>query len=51
MNELSTSISMTELNEFAGLYGDGNVTGNNSGVFPDEVICRAMVYSPAKQQP
>ena len=43
-----SGISLTELNEFAGLYGDGNVTGNNSGVFPDAVISQSYGLFPGQ---
>ncbi|MBS1745374.1 MAG: fibronectin type III domain-containing protein [Bacteroidetes bacterium] len=43
-----TGISLTELNSFAGLYTDGNVTGNNSGVFPDAVISQSYGLFPGQ---
>lgn len=43
-----SGISMTELNSFAGLYTDGNVTGNNSGVFPDKVIAQSYGLFPGQ---
>jgi predicted esterase len=43
-----SGISLTELNEFAGLYGDGNVTGNNSGIFPDAVISQGYGLFPGQ---
>jgi predicted esterase len=43
-----SGISLTELNEFAGLYGDGNVTGNNSGIFPDAVISQSYGLFPGQ---
>ncbi|MBV9962994.1 MAG: fibronectin type III domain-containing protein [Parafilimonas sp.] len=33
-----SSISMQETSAFAGLYGAGVSTGNNSGIFPDKVL-------------
>jgi hypothetical protein len=44
----ASGISLTELNEFAGLYGDGNTTGNNSGVFPDAVIAQSYGLFPGQ---
>ncbi|WP_177191850.1 fibronectin type III domain-containing protein [Parafilimonas terrae] len=43
-----SSMTMTELNSFAGLYADGNVTGNNSGVFPDKVIAQSYGLFPGQ---
>ncbi|MEP6682728.1 MAG: T9SS type A sorting domain-containing protein, partial [Parafilimonas sp.] len=43
-----SGITLTELNEFAGLYGDGNVTGNNSGIFPDAVISQSYGLFPGQ---
>jgi hypothetical protein len=44
----ASGISLTELNEFAGLYSDGNTTGNNSGVFPDAVIAQSYGVFPGQ---
>jgi hypothetical protein len=33
-----SSVSMEETSNFAGLYGAGMNTGNNSGIFPDKVL-------------
>lgn len=33
-----SSVSMEEISHFAGLYGAGVVTGDNSGIFPDKVL-------------
>ncbi len=43
-----SGMTMTELNEFAGLYADGNVTGNNSGVYPDAVISESYGLFPGQ---
>lgn len=44
----ASGITLTELNEFAGLYGDGNVTGNNSGIYPDAVIAQSYGLFPGQ---
>lgn len=47
-NNNPSSMTLTELNSFAGLYGDGNVTGNNSGVFPDKVLAQSYGLFPGQ---
>lgn len=35
---IPSSIGLEETSSFAGIYGPGTVTGNNSGVYPDKVL-------------
>lgn len=35
---IPSSIGLEETGSFAGIYGPGTVTGNNSGVYPDKVL-------------
>ncbi len=43
-----SGMSLTELNEFAGIIGSGAVTGNNSGVVPDAVIAQSFGLFPGQ---
>jgi hypothetical protein len=43
-----TSINLVQTGHFAGLYGDGLSTGNNSGVFPDNVLVESYGLFPGQ---
>ncbi|MBS1659466.1 MAG: fibronectin type III domain-containing protein [Bacteroidetes bacterium] len=44
-----TSVGMTVTREFAGVQSLGNVTGNNSGVFPDAVLLDDYILFPGQK--
>lgn len=45
---IPSSIGMNETGVFAGLYGAGMNTGNNSGIFPDKVLTDSYALFPGE---